>query len=151
MPERQTTEKLEPSFDPSYINKDRSQGWGSEDTKVDATRMITLCQGSENPQETISTIGWLSASILHDLRNPLGAICTGAELLMDLDSNSTHVKRLAANMFRAAGRMRQLLADLVLLCYKLLKEGGIAGLHGIVEMAWVWSRPRFRRWTISTA
>ena len=41
-------------------------------------------------------LGWLSASILHDLRNPLGTICTGVELLMDLDSTSTQVKRLAA-------------------------------------------------------
>src|SRR5260370_6341782 len=90
MPERQTTEKLEPSFDPSCINNDRSRGWGLEDT----------------------TIGWVSASILHDLRNPLGTICAGAELLMDLDSTSTQVKRLAANMCRAAGRMRQLLGDL---------------------------------------
>src|SRR5260370_12201039 len=112
MPERQTTEKLEPSFDRSCINKGRSRGWGSEVTKADATTMITFCQGSENPQETISTIGWLSVSILHDLRNPLGTICAGAELLMDLDSTSTQVKRLAANMCRAAGRMRQLLAGL---------------------------------------
>src|SRR6266566_4491532 len=112
MPERRTAEKREQSFDPSCVNENRSQGWGSVDAKVGATRMITPCQGSENPQETISTFGWLSASILHDLRNPLGTICAGAELLRDLDSSSTQVKRLAANMCRAAGRMRQLLADL---------------------------------------
>jgi signal transduction histidine kinase len=57
-------------------------------------------------------IGWHFASILHDLRNPLGTIYAAAELLMDLDSTSIQGKRLAANMFRAAGRMRQLLADL---------------------------------------
>jgi signal transduction histidine kinase len=90
MQERQSTETLEPSWDPSRVNKDRAQGWGSDDT----------------------TLGWVSASILHDLRNPLGTICAGAELLMDLDSTSTQVKRLAANLCRAAGRMRQLLADL---------------------------------------
>jgi signal transduction histidine kinase len=93
------------------VNKDRARGWRSDDTKVNATRKITLYQRSENPQEAISTIGWFSASILHDLRNPLATICAGAELLMDLDSPSTQVKRLAANMCRAAGRMRQLLAD----------------------------------------
>src|SRR6266478_5165362 len=82
MQERQTAETLDPSWDP------------------------------EGPREAMSTMGWLSASILHDLRNPLEAICAGAELLMDLDSPSTQVKRLAANMGRAAGRMRQLLADL---------------------------------------
>ena len=112
MPERQITETQEPASDPSWVSKNRGQGWGSDDAKVDAIRATTLYQGSENPQEAISTMGWLSASILHDLRNPLGTIVAGAELLMDLDSPSTQVKRLAANMCRAAGRMRQLLADL---------------------------------------
>ena len=123
MPERQTTETLEPS-DPGCVNDDRAQGWGSDNTQVDATRTIALYQGSENPQEAISTIGWLSASILHDLRNPLGTICVGAELLMDLDSTSTQVKRLAANMCRAAGRMRQLLADLASVARDNVSEGG---------------------------
>jgi signal transduction histidine kinase len=111
MPKRQTTETRESPSGPSCVNEDRARGWCSDDTKVDATRKITLYQRSENPQEAISTMGWFSASILHDLRNPLATICAGAELLMDLDSPSTQVKRLAANMCRAAGRMRQLLAD----------------------------------------
>ena len=106
MPEPQTTEKLESSFDPSGINKDRAQGWGSDDTKVDAIRTVTLYPGSENPQEAISPFGWPSASILHDLRNPLGTICAGAETLMDLDSTSTQVKRLAGNMYRALRDMK---------------------------------------------
>jgi signal transduction histidine kinase len=66
----------------------------------------------ENPQEALSTTGWLSASLLHDMRNPLGTICAGAELLMNLDSASSQVKRLAANLSRAAARMRQMLHDL---------------------------------------
>jgi signal transduction histidine kinase len=89
MSEQQTTEKPERFSDPSCVKK-----------------------RSESAQEAISTIGWLFAAILHDLRNPLGTICAGAELLMDLDSASTQVKRLAGNMCRAAGRMRQLLTDL---------------------------------------
>jgi signal transduction histidine kinase len=112
MPKRQTTKTLNPFSYPRYVNKDWSQGWGLGNSKGDATRTITLCPGSENPKKALSTIGWCSASILHDLRNPLGTICAGAELLMDLDSSSTQVKRLAANLCRAAGRMRQLLADL---------------------------------------
>src|SRR5258707_603799 len=79
MSERQTPETVERSSDPSRVNKDRAQGWGSDDTKVDAIRTVTLYPGSENPQEAISPFGWLSASILHDLRNPLGTICAGAE------------------------------------------------------------------------
>jgi DNA-binding NtrC family response regulator len=112
MPEAQATKTPESPSDPSFVNEDRTQGWGSDDTKVDAARMIAPYQRSEASRETISTIGWLSTSVLHDLRNPLGTICAGTELLMDLDSTSTQVKRLAGNICRAAGRIRQLLADL---------------------------------------
>jgi K+-sensing histidine kinase KdpD len=34
--------------------------------------------------ESRSEVSWLSASILHDLRNPVGTICAGAEMLMTL-------------------------------------------------------------------
>jgi signal transduction histidine kinase len=54
----------------------------------------------------------LSSSILHDLRNPVATIYAAAELLIDIDHGPRHVKRLATNIFDAAGRMRALLADL---------------------------------------
>ena len=63
-------------------------------------------------QKHISNIGWLSTSIVHDLRNPLGAIYAAAEMLIDLDPGLTQVQRLATVIFRAAGRMRELVADL---------------------------------------
>lgn len=44
--------------------------------------------------------------------NPLGTVFAGAEMLMQLDPAPTQVKRLAVNIYRAAGRMRELLADL---------------------------------------
>jgi signal transduction histidine kinase len=72
---------------------------------------IPLVTGSESLQKRIPAIGWLSASIVHDLRNPLGTVFAGAEMLMELDPAPTQVKRLAANIYRAAGRMRELLAD----------------------------------------
>jgi signal transduction histidine kinase len=66
----------------------------------------------ETWQKRIFSIGWLSTSIIHDLRNPLGTVFAGAEMLMELDPTPIQVKRLAANIYRAAGRMRELLADL---------------------------------------
>jgi signal transduction histidine kinase len=135
MPERQTTETLEPPCDPSCVNKDRAQGWGWDDTKVDTTRKMTLYQGSANPQEAISSIGSLSASILHDLQDPLGTICSGAELLMDLDSTSTQVKRLAANMCRAAGRVRQLLADLPSVARDNISTAEICDIREVIAAA----------------
>ena len=62
--------------------------------------------------ESRSKTGWLSASILHDLRNPLAAVYTAAEMLVDLDAGPPQVKRLATNIYRAAGRINELLADL---------------------------------------
>ena len=70
------------------------------------TDTLESSRDPENPREATSTIGWLSAAILHDLRNPVGTIYAGAEMLMTLDTAPNQVKRLATNMHRAAGRMR---------------------------------------------
>jgi signal transduction histidine kinase len=67
---------------------------------------------SERWQENVSDVEWLSASIVHDLRNPLGAIYAAAEMLIEVDGAPTQVTRLASNIYRAAARMRELLADL---------------------------------------
>ncbi|HMC61830.1 MAG TPA: HAMP domain-containing protein, partial [Candidatus Solibacter sp.] len=50
-------------------------------------------------QERISTIGRLSSSIVHDLRNPLAAIYGGAEMLVDSDLSEAQMKRLAGNIY----------------------------------------------------
>jgi signal transduction histidine kinase len=64
-------------------------------------------------QERISTIGRLSSSIVHDLRNPLAAIYGGAEMLVDSDLSEAQMKRLAGNIYRASRRMQGLLQDLL--------------------------------------
>ncbi len=64
-------------------------------------------------QERISTIGRLSGSIVHDLRNPLAAIYGGSEMLVDTDLPPAHVKRLAGNIYRASRRIQELLQDLL--------------------------------------
>jgi signal transduction histidine kinase len=64
-------------------------------------------------QERISTIGRLSGSIVHDLRNPLAAIYGGAEMLVDADLPPAQVKRLAGNIYRASRRIQELLQDLL--------------------------------------
>jgi signal transduction histidine kinase len=63
--------------------------------------------------ERIATIGRLSASIVHDLRNPLAAIYGGAEMLVDRELPSGHVKRLAANIYQASRRIQELLQELL--------------------------------------
>ena len=64
-------------------------------------------------QERIATIGRLSTSIVHDLRNPLAAIYGGAEMLVDRELSSDQVRRLAKNIYRSSQTIQELLQDLV--------------------------------------
>jgi len=84
----------------------------SKETCVGAIRKINASLRSESCQENVSAAEWLSTSIVHDLRNPLAAIYAAAEMLIELHAGPTQAKRLATNIYRAAGRMRELLADL---------------------------------------
>jgi len=69
----------------------------------------------ENWEERISGITWLCASMVHDLRNPLGTVLACAEMLLDSaladDPAALQTKRLAGNVYRAARRMRELLTE----------------------------------------
>ncbi len=85
--------------------------------------------------ESRSGAGWLSASILHDLRNPVGTIYAGAEMLMTADTTPNQVKRLAANMHRAAGRMRELLTDLTSVTYGKRSTPEICDIREIIATA----------------
>ena len=99
------------------------------------TDTLESSRDPENPREVSSTIGWLSASILHDLRNPVGTIYAGAEMLMTLDTTPTQVKRLAANMHRAAGRMRELLIDFASATYGNRSTPEICDIREIIAAA----------------
>ena len=79
----------------------------------------TMCASIRNAreelirQERIATIGRLSSSIVHDLRNPLAAIYGGAEMLVDTELSAAQMKRLAVNIYRSSRRIQELLQDLL--------------------------------------
>jgi signal transduction histidine kinase len=73
---------------------------------------VPLASREYQRQKSMNTIGWLSTSIIHDLRNPLATVSAGTEMLLELDAASPQVKRLAAKIYKAASRMRDLLAGL---------------------------------------
>jgi signal transduction histidine kinase len=110
--EQQDTTMLHQSEVQVHVNKDRAGVWRLKESCVRATGTTNLSMRSKSWRENTSDLEWLSTSIIHDLRNPLGAIYTASEMLMDIDSGPIQVKRLATNIYRAAGRMRELLADL---------------------------------------
>jgi signal transduction histidine kinase len=64
-------------------------------------------------QERISTIGRLSSSIVHDLRNPLASIYGGAEMIMDGHLSEAQLHRIATNVYRSSRAINDLLQELV--------------------------------------
>jgi signal transduction histidine kinase len=106
----------------------------------DTARMILPFRAA-SLQDRISGIDWLCTSIVHDLRNPLGAVFTNAEMLMEIDPASTQGKRLATNIYRAAGRMRKLLADLGRVRCGNESRSEICKIHDVVTAALETARP----------
>jgi signal transduction histidine kinase len=63
-----------------------------------------------------AALGTLAMSVVHDLRNPLAAIHSGAEMLNGSQLPEQQVRRLARNMHNASVRIQELLEDYVDLC-----------------------------------
>jgi len=101
--------------------------------------------------ERIATIGRLSSSIVHDLRNPLAAIYGGAEMLVDSDLTPLQSKRVAANIYQASRRMQGMLQDLVNVSRGKAKSPEVCRLVDIVNAALDIIRPSAESYQISTA
>ena len=85
--------------------------------------------------ERISTIGRLSGSIVHDLRNPLAAIYGGAEMLVDGDLSPAHVKRVSSNIYRASRGIQKLLQELVDVSRARVHTVEVCNLRDVVTAA----------------
>ena len=87
-------------------------------------------------QERISTIGRLSTSIIHDLRNPLAAIYGGAEMLVDSKLSGSQVKRLSSNIYRASRQVQNLLQELADVTQGRSHAREMCRLREVVEAAY---------------
>ncbi len=87
-------------------------------------------------QERISTIGQLSTSIVHDLRNPLAAIYAGAEMLMDSHLGEEQTKRLARNIYRASRGIQDMLQQLLNVARGTSDSSELCSLSEVVAAAW---------------
>jgi signal transduction histidine kinase len=64
-------------------------------------------------QERLNTVGRFSSSFVHDMRNPLAAIYSGAEMLVDSRGmEPAQSRRLAINIYKASRRIQEMLQDL---------------------------------------
>jgi signal transduction histidine kinase len=87
-------------------------------------------------QERISTIGQLSTSIVHDLRNPLAAIYAGAEMLMDGHLGEEQIRRLARNIYRASRGIQDMLQQLLNVARGKSDSSEMCSLSEVVAAAW---------------
>ena len=88
-------------------------------------------------QERISTIGRLSTSIVHDLRNPLAAIYGGSEMLVDSQLSPPQVRRLASNIYRSSRQIQSLLQELADVTQGRGHPREVCRLREIVQAAYV--------------
>ena len=80
-------------------------------------------------------LGTLAMSVVHDLRNPLAAIHSGAEMLNSSQLPEQQVQRLARNMYNASLRIQELLEDYADRCRTRESQPHPASLHSLVARA----------------
>jgi nitrogen-specific signal transduction histidine kinase len=81
------TEMLNEPQVPALVEKDPSGVSRIEHARM--ARTTAHSPRSEAGHDSASAVEWLSSAIVHDLRNPLGAIYSAAEMLIRLDSTTT--------------------------------------------------------------
>jgi len=86
-------------------------------------------------QERISTIGRLSSSIVHDLRNPLASIYGGAEMMMDGHLSEAQLHRVATNLYRSSRAINDLLQELVDVSRGRTQAPELCRLSEVIEAA----------------
>jgi signal transduction histidine kinase len=87
-------------------------------------------------QERIATIGQLSTSIVHDLRNPLAAIYAGAEMMMDGDLSQEMTRRLARNIYRASRGIQDMLQQLLDVVRGKSSGSELCSVREVIGAAW---------------
>ncbi len=76
-------------------------------------RSLKQSQAELLKRERLATIGQMASSIVHDLRNPLAAISTAAEMLHRDSLAPDRRKTLVESQLRASQRMQEMLRELL--------------------------------------
>ena len=76
----------------------------------------------------------LTLSIVHDLRNPLSAICGCAELLDAANLDPEQTRRVASNIRRASEQMKNLLTAIVSVATPSFAKSGPVSLVSLPPM-----------------
>ena len=74
-------------------------------------------------------------SIVHDLRNPLSAVYSGAEMLLESQLPPEESHRLARNIFTSAVRIKELLQDYVDHCRATERQVSASNVRNLISDA----------------
>lgn len=96
-------------------------------------------------REKIVAAGMLGASIAHEIRNPLVAIKTGAQLLPEWNSDATFVQEFSETLQRELGRIEELSEQLLNLSSPKKPVLEHAAVNDIVAHCVRLLEPRFRK------
>jgi signal transduction histidine kinase len=99
---------------------------------MNTLRVLELTDGSNPCRDRSYTMNHLTSSIVHDLRNPLSAICGCAEMLLDANLAPAQTRRVASNIYRAASRMREQLAEFTRIVRGQSERAGNCNLREIL-------------------
>lgn len=80
-------------------------------------------------------LGAVAMSIIHDLRNPLSAIHSAAEMLNDSDLPDHQVRRLARNMYSASVRIQEMLQEYADRCRANVNQPRPSSLRSLITHA----------------
>ncbi len=106
--------------------------------QVDDPRLAVCSKARPNPDASLPTefaLRTLTMSIVHDLRSPLAAIHSGAEVLSGPQIPEQQVRRLARNMYSASVRIQQMLHEYAELCRTAELQRQPYSLRAIVAQA----------------
>ena len=115
---------------------------GEEDEAGRRPRTLNTMSGSVDSadvapigRQCVSDLELISASILHDLRNPLATIHGAAEMMLDANLAPARVRRLARNIYSASRRIQALLQDLLHISHGETSAPETSSVHEIAVAA----------------
>jgi signal transduction histidine kinase len=107
-------------------------GAAAQRTALDSEPAAKSSQENADPQHD-AALARVAISIVHDLRSPLAAIHSGAEMLSGPPVPEHQVRRIARNMYLASVRIQELLEEYVERCRARNRAPHSCNLRGLIS------------------
>ncbi len=119
----------------------------SMDKLKKTTDDLTLIENQLRKAERLSTLGELTASLAHEVRNPLGSIRGVAEILRDESQNESH-KKFVEILLKETQRLDTVVANYLTFARPRTEEGEVVSLEKTIESTFALLGPELRKKTL---